>query len=409
MNTEFEYNRLRIAREQLGLTQKEAANSSGISQRDISQLESGIKKFFLLPYILFLNNNGINLNILFSNELNIQNLIIQKPTKITAIDPLNIQFDTNRFKYSRERAGLTQKQAADRSGLSQRDISQLESGQKKFIPIQYILFLTNIKADLNVIFRHRTSEPINSPSSSKIVEKPVEKPVQNKAPENRIFNAQLSIGAEYSKEIELEKSLETTPSNPLFTKEVKIEESVVKPAPLPVEPIAKKVEPTSISGIKFISIDEHDNYLKKHKDKTYLNTLPSISIPGYDKKLFRAFELQGRAMEPIFFEHDIVIASWLENKKQVENNQLYVLITNKEIVLRRLINCLDSSGEFILLSDNEKSSSQVISNDNVMEIWKFRTKITSSVDNLKAGFNELYYQLLKIQKELESIRTKLDK
>lgn len=58
--------RLRMARELLGYSQGKAAQEcSGISQRDVSQLEAGIKRFVPPVYMQFLNVRGIDLNSLF--------------------------------------------------------------------------------------------------------------------------------------------------------------------------------------------------------------------------------------------------------------------------------------------------------------------------------------------------------
>lgn len=46
--------RLRRARELLDLNQKEAASLCGIRQRDVSEVENGVKKFIPTPYLSFL-------------------------------------------------------------------------------------------------------------------------------------------------------------------------------------------------------------------------------------------------------------------------------------------------------------------------------------------------------------------
>ncbi|MBS1942065.1 MAG: helix-turn-helix transcriptional regulator [Bacteroidetes bacterium] len=46
--------RLKRARELLDLNQTEAAEKGGVTQRDVSQIESGVKKFIPTPYLSFL-------------------------------------------------------------------------------------------------------------------------------------------------------------------------------------------------------------------------------------------------------------------------------------------------------------------------------------------------------------------
>jgi transcriptional regulator with XRE-family HTH domain len=58
--------KLRAIRQQLGLTQAKAAEASGLSQRDVSQLENGRKEGIPKEYMHFLHTRGIDLNWLFS-------------------------------------------------------------------------------------------------------------------------------------------------------------------------------------------------------------------------------------------------------------------------------------------------------------------------------------------------------
>ncbi|AFD07315.1 helix-turn-helix transcriptional regulator [Solitalea canadensis] len=428
MNTDFEFSHLRVAREQLGLTQKEAANASGISQRDISQLESGLKKFFPLEYILFLNINNVNLNILFSNNLNIQNLIQDRLGSIRSIDPVSIQFDYSIFKKAREKAGFTQKQASDRSGLSQRDISQLEAGLKKFIPFQFISYLILIKADLNEIFKYSTniaSTPVSSTINDQSLPKKPDFPVKNKAPENSLFDSTPAIGKEYSTHKASENSPESTieiseskvqPVNILTTENIQVKEPEITPE-IPVKaatvkssiadtPPAIKKSKTA-NGIAVVNKHVVKGYIQQLDKRDFIGSLPELSIPGLEAGDFRAFEITGREMEPLFFEGDLVIGVKLDDFNEIKNNHLYIIVNDKRIIIRRIINCIKASAELILLTDNETVANEVQKIAAVKEVWEFNLKITASVDQLKNSFNELYFQLLKIQKDLDIIKSKL--
>jgi transcriptional regulator with XRE-family HTH domain len=86
-----------------------------------------------------------------------------------------MDFIFQKLKKSRELIQFTQKEAAEFSQLRQRDISDLENGQKKFIPNQYIQFLYIQGIDINSLFddsynprlRKQNPEPIQKPTSNK--------------------------------------------------------------------------------------------------------------------------------------------------------------------------------------------------------------------------------------------------
>lgn len=60
--------KLKQVRLLLGLSQEDAARSCGITQRDISQLETGKKVFIHTEYIQYLHSRGVDLNTLFSES-----------------------------------------------------------------------------------------------------------------------------------------------------------------------------------------------------------------------------------------------------------------------------------------------------------------------------------------------------
>lgn len=78
-NIEYIFANLKYARQKLSLTQGEAAHGSGLEQRDISLMENGRAKFIATSYIIFLQSQGVDLNTIFSDKL-----------QVTVIDPNEI-------------------------------------------------------------------------------------------------------------------------------------------------------------------------------------------------------------------------------------------------------------------------------------------------------------------------------
>lgn len=65
------YNKLKLIRKLLSLSQTEIEKETGLSQRDISQLENGKKKFIPTSYIQYLNKIGVSLEMLFDDDLSL--------------------------------------------------------------------------------------------------------------------------------------------------------------------------------------------------------------------------------------------------------------------------------------------------------------------------------------------------
>jgi transcriptional regulator with XRE-family HTH domain len=78
------YPRFRLAREMLGLSQKDIEAAIGIGQGDISLLESGNKKFVWPEYLTFLSKKGIDINSIFNERF--ETVILARKEKNLQID-----------------------------------------------------------------------------------------------------------------------------------------------------------------------------------------------------------------------------------------------------------------------------------------------------------------------------------
>lgn len=78
------YPKFRLAREMLGLSQKDIEASTGIGQADISLLESGNKKFVWPEYLSFLSRKGIDLNSIFNERA--ETVIFSRKDKLQPTD-----------------------------------------------------------------------------------------------------------------------------------------------------------------------------------------------------------------------------------------------------------------------------------------------------------------------------------
>lgn len=90
-----------------------------------------------------------------------------------------------KLKGARMAFGLTQADMAASTGLQQKDISALESGKRKFLPNDYILFLYKCGVNLNSLFDDNVSltfggivagRPIDGKATTQIEKPPVHSP-----------------------------------------------------------------------------------------------------------------------------------------------------------------------------------------------------------------------------------------
>ena len=77
-------------------------------------------------------------------------------------------------------------------------------------------------------------------------------------------------------------------------------------------------------------------------------------IPGVQGDLV-AFNINGNSMKPTISSGDMVICSVLQNREEVKDGEVYAVVTNSAVWVKRLYRCFDRYGNWThlkLISDN---------------------------------------------------------
>ena len=133
----------------------------------------------------------------------------------------------------------------------------------------------------------------------------------------------------------------------------------------------------------------------------YFSNLPTFSLPDYrlHDGTHRCFDISGDSMEPTLYSGDKVVCSYLEKEhweRTIKNHLVYVVVTNDDVVVKRLVNKIKDSGYIQLFSDNSYYNPYVIPIDEVKEIWTVRVKISPfmpSPNHVRNGLHDEINQL----------------
>lgn len=134
---------------------------------------------------------------------------------------------------------------------------------------------------------------------------------------------------------------------------------------------------TTRDNIRLVRKAGYAAYIKSHKDADYTQTLEAYQVPGYEHGSYRLFEIESDSMMPLIYPYDIVICQYTEDNKAIKNNTPYILVTKDEIALKRIY-YPEEGNNFILKSDNNKLETCSISQEDVLEMWQVKGKITSA-------------------------------
>ena len=149
-------------------------------------------------------------------------------------------------------------------------------------------------------------------------------------------------------------------------------------------------------------------------DPVYISELPTYQLPDprFKSGTYRSFEIAGTSMEPTFMPNDIVIAAFIEPRyweQAIKNGQLYIIVTNQEVVIKRIINRLRTEHYLECCSDNPTFDTYTISANDIKEVWKVRVKLTAHLapPAQQINTNNISEQLQAQQKMLEHLHRHL--
>jgi len=152
-------------------------------------------------------------------------------------------------------------------------------------------------------------------------------------------------------------------------------------------------------------------YGKQLDDPVFIQELPSYVLPDpqFRSGSYRSFEIAGTSMEPTFRPNDVVIAAFVEPRyweQAIKNNQLHIIVTHQEVVIKRIVNRIKSHKMIDCISDNDDFEIYSIPAEDILEVWKVRMKLTSYLDApaSKSDTDIITRQLTAQQKMLESLQ-----
>jgi len=137
--------------------------------------------------------------------------------------------------------------------------------------------------------------------------------------------------------------------------------------------------------IVHVPIAAQAGYIDQFTDPLFVKELPSYNLP-YDSirgGSYRSFDIEGTSMEPTLQHSDKVVCSFIEPQywePAIKNGQVYVVLTDEGIVVKRLINHIRSNRTIDLVSDNSLYDIVKLPVGQVREVWWVRLKISPYLD-----------------------------
>lgn len=282
-------------------------------------------------------------------------------------------FNHERLKVIRESViKVSQKTIALLCGISQRDVSQLESGKKKFLPLEYIQFLNTKGIDLNVLFGS-----------------------------DEDFNAFVS-DASYDEK----KMRSNLRSNLRSNSEKNIKSDIILEEPR-VEYIPVLVDKHGNENIIFVDIKSAAGFGAIVNNEKALSEYPVMALPGFmyrGRKQYVAFETEGDSMHPTIQHKDIIITSRIEKLTDIKNGYVYTIVCDGAINTKRL-HYVSGDDYVDCISDNEVYEPFKQPINEITAIYRAEGLVRTQFRNWN---NDLRRDLSILRLDVERIKRKID-
>ena len=136
--------------------------------------------------------------------------------------------------------------------------------------------------------------------------------------------------------------------------------------------------------IAYVPVAAQAGYHDHLNSPTFLQELPTFALPGYkyQQGTHRCFDVAGDSMEPTLYTGDKIVCSYVEPDMQyrsLRSNQVYVIVTQSEVLVKRVVNNLRMDGTIELHSDNKYYEPYSVEGDHIQEVWRVESVISSFV------------------------------
>lgn len=137
----------------------------------------------------------------------------------------------------------------------------------------------------------------------------------------------------------------------------------------------------------------------------FLQELPTFALPGYkyQQGTHRCFDVSGDSMEPTLYASDKVVCSYVDPEMKyrgLRSNQVYVVVTQSEVLVKKVVNNLRVNGTLELHSHNSYYEPYIIDGDQIQEVWKVESVISNFVSCPTHERNSLYTNLEEMQNKM---------
>lgn len=146
-----------------------------------------------------------------------------------------------------------------------------------------------------------------------------------------------------------------------------------------------------------VPVQAQAGYSLQHNEAVYLRDLRHYKIPGFEHGSYRAFEVAGDSMIPIFNHRDVVVCSFVDDRRLLEPGEVYVVVTSESVMLKRIRQQITSPEmEVVLYSDNPHRKPYSIEGRDIQQLWRVRGCVSSFIPSAPDVTTERLWEVIEL-------------
>lgn len=146
-------------------------------------------------------------------------------------------------------------------------------------------------------------------------------------------------------------------------------------------------------------------YLDSQGDPTFIEELPTCSLPTLQERSLWLWEVEGNSMLTDtggLHSGDWVAAERILNATEIRDGRVYVIVHKDGVLIKRVLNRVATDGKLILKSDNLNGNYRpiIIEPQDILELWYvagYFSRMLPAPSNLYERFNDFEARLLMLE------------
>jgi len=165
------------------------------------------------------------------------------------------------------------------------------------------------------------------------------------------------------------------------------------------------VDKSGKDNVVLVPVKAAAGYLLGYGDESYIQKLPTFSLPNIQNGTFRMFQASGHSMYPTISDGSYVVGEWVENwVKNIKDNRIYVIVCDDGILVKRVLNRLKKYDNLYLKSDNRKEYPNItLEPYQIKEVWEVKMHLSFELPDPTV----LYDRVGDLEAEIDHIKSLL--